>query len=341
MKGYTMKSEINNIEDLIRKYLSGNLAEDEYRKLAAFINASPKNAEYFHEFKNNWEPEPVEQTDKNWQKLSNRMHSLNVLDESFKKKSNLFFNIKRIAAVLIIGLFVAGSIFTFNLYKNRHSLNTLVFEAPQGEKSKVILTDSTIIWLNSSSKIELNNNYNVLNRKVHLEGEAYFEVTSNTRLPFKVSTSDLEISVLGTKFNIIAYPDENITETSVIEGIVEVATKTKPAAKKITLKQNQKVSYDKNTNTLTYQSANPKVEIAWMNNMLIFDNEHYLKVFNKLEKWYGVEIEVAGEIKYEPHYTFKIKTESLSEMLNLLNIIAPIEYKIDGDRVTITFLDND
>jgi transmembrane sensor len=336
-----MKNELKNIDELIRRYLTGNLSDDEYQKLTAFIQASRENAEYFREFKNNWEPEPDEHTDKNWQKLSNRIHRLTTLNKSFAGRTNLYINLRRIAALLIFGLFIGGTLIIYNLYKKHHLENKLVFEAPQGEKSKVVLADSTVIWLNSSSKLEIKNNYNVLNRKVQLEGEAYFEVTGNTRLPFKVSTSDLDISVLGTKFNIIAYPDENITETSVIEGVVEVATKAKPAAKKITLKQNQKLSYDKNTNTLTYQSANPKVETAWMNNMLIFDNEHYLKVFNKLERWYGVEIEVAGEIKYEPHYTFKIKTESLNEMLNLLNIIAPIEYKIDGDRVTITFLDND
>jgi transmembrane sensor len=330
-----------NIDDLIRRYLTANLSEDEYRKLTVFIKASKENERYFREFKEKWEPETDENTDKSWQKLSSRIHRLTMLNESFGKRTNLYINIRRIAALLIIGLFIGGTIITFNLYKKRQSVSTLVFEAPQGEKSKVVLTDSTVIWLNSSSKIQLNNNYNVLNRKVQLEGEAYFEVTGDTRLPFKVTTKDLDIVVLGTKFNIIAYPEENITETSVIEGVVEVTTKTKPATKKVTIRQNQKVTYDKNNNTLSYKSTNPKVDIAWMNNTLIFDNEHYLKVFNKLEKWYGVDIEVVGSINYEPHYTFKIKTESLSEMLNLLNIIAPIEYKIDGDKVTIKFLNKE
>jgi len=203
-----------------------------------------------------------------------------------------------------------------------------------------VLADSTVIWLNSSSKIEVKNNYNVLNRKVMLEGEAYFEVTRNKRLPFRVYTKDLFVSVLGTKFNIIAYPDENFTETAVLEGVVEVTAQSESGEEKLILKQNQKATYDKNNNTLTYKHANALIDIAWMNNMLIFDNEHYLKVFSKLEKWYGVDIEIDGAIDYEPHYTFKIKTESLSEMLNLLNIIAPIEYKIDGDKVTIKFLDN-
>ncbi len=330
-----------NIDDLLKRYLTGNLSEEEYQKLTAFIKDSPKNERYFREFREKWKPEKDEHTDYSWKKLSNRIHRLTMLNESFTRKTNLYINIRKIAALLIIGLFIGGTIVVFNSYKKRHSVNALVFEAPQGEKSKVVLTDSTVIWLNSSSKIQLKNNYNVMNRKVHLEGEAYFEVTGNTRLPFKVSTKDLDIVVIGTKFNIIAYPDENISETSVIEGVVEVTTKTKPAIKKVTIRQNQKVTYDKNNNTLAYKSANPKVDIAWMNNMLIFDNEHYLNVFNKLEKWYGVEIEVAGTIKYEPHYTFKIKTESLSEMLNLLNIIAPIDYKIDGDKVTIRFLNKE
>jgi ferric-dicitrate binding protein FerR (iron transport regulator) len=335
-----MQNEFMNINDLIERYLTGNLSEDEYQKLTAFVKTSRKNARYFHQYKENRVPEPDEHTDKNWQKLSNRINRLSILNESFAKKTNLFISLKRIAAVLIVGLFIGGAIITYNLYKKHQSVNTLVFEAPKGEKSKVVLTDSTVIWLNSSSKIQLKNNYNVLNRKIQLEGEAYFEVTKNTRLPFKVSTGDLDVSVLGTKFNIIAYPDDNTIETSVLEGIVEITAKIKSAEKKVILRQNQKATYDKNNNTLTYQAANPVVDIAWMHNMLIFDNEHYLKVFKKLEKWYGVEIEVAGEIKYEPHYTFKIKTESLSEMLNLLNIIAPIEYKINGDKVTIYFLDN-
>ncbi len=334
-----MQNEFMNINDLIERYLTGNLSEDEYSKLTEFIKASRKNAGYFYEYKENWAPRPDKLTDENWQKLSNRINRLSILNESFAKKTSLYISLKRIAAALIIGLFIGGAVITYNLYMKRQSVNMLVFEAPRGEKSKVVLTDSTVIWLNSSSKIQLKNNYNILNRKVQLEGEAYFEVTKNKRLPFRVSTRDLDVSVLGTRFNIIAYPDENITETSVIEGIVEITTKS--SEKKVILRENQKATYNKNNNTLTYQAASPVIDIAWMHNMLIFDNEHYLKVFSKLEKWYGVEIEVAGEIKYEPHYTFKIKTESLSEMLNLLNIIAPIEYKISGDKVTIYFLDNE
>jgi transmembrane sensor len=336
-----MKNESKNIDDLIKRYLTGNLFEGEYQKLSAFIKGSQKNERYFREFKENWAPEADDRTNKSWQKLSHRIRRLTMLNESFEKKTNLYINIRRIAALLIIGLFIGSTLMILNSYKKRQSVNALVFETPQGEKSKVVLTDSTVIWLNSSSKIQLQNNYNISNRKVLLEGEAYFEVEKNTRLPFKVSTKDLDISVLGTKFNVVAYPDENFTEASVLEGKVEVATKVKPGTKKAIIKQNQKVTYDKNNNSLTYKSTNPRVDIAWMHNMLIFDNEHYLKVFNKLEKWYGVDIKVAGSINYEPHYTFKIKTESLGEMLNLLNIIAPIEYTIDGDKVTINFLNNE
>ncbi len=335
-----MNNEFDNIDDIIKRYLGGNLPEDEYEKLTVFIKASRKNDRYFREFKEKWEPETNEHANKNWKKLSNRIDRLPQLNNSFARRKSMFIYLRRIAAVLVIGLLISGIYLIYTVSSKTRSTNKLVFEAPRGEKSKVVLSDSTVIWLNSSSKIELKNNYNVLNRKVMLEGEAYFEVTKNKRLPFKVSTRDLEIIVLGTKFNIIAYPDENITETSVVEGRIEVKTKIKPATKKAILKKDQKVTYYKNNNTLTYNSANPKIDIAWMHNMLIFDNEHYLKVFNKLEKWYGVKIEVDGAINYEPHYTFKIKTETLSEMLKLLNIIAPIEYKIDGDTVIIKFIDD-
>ncbi len=335
-----MKNEFNDIDGLIRKYLAGSLTEDEYGKLADFIRENEENALYFRKFKENWEPDINKLTDKSWKKLSNKIHRSTQLNKSFTRRTSLFIKLKRIAAVLIIGLFISGIYLVFTVYNKIQSPNILVFEAPQGKKSKVVLSDSTVIWLNSSSKIQLKNNYNVLNRKVMLEGEAYFEVTKNKRLPFRVSTKNLYISVLGTKFNIIAYPDDNFTETTVVEGIVEVTTKTKSDAGKVILKQNQKATYDKSNNTLTNNTAKPGIDIAWMHNMLIFDNEHYLKVFSKLEKWYGVDIEVEGAINYEPHYTFKIKTESLSEMLNLLNMIAPIEYKIEGDKVTIKFLDN-
>lgn len=334
-----MEKGFKNIDGLIRKYLAGSLSDDECGKLTGFIKENESNAQYFRELQEKWEPEKNELTDKNWEKLRNKIHRSSQLNHSFSKSRSLLINVRRIAAVLIIGLLI-GSIYLVFRVNKIQSHDTLVFEAPRGEKSKVVLADSTVIWLNSSSKIEVKNNYNVLNRKVMLEGEAYFEVTRNKRLPFRVYTKDLFVSVLGTKFNIIAYPDENFTETAVLEGVVEVTAQSESGEEKLILKQNQKATYDKNNNTLTYKPANALIDIAWMNNMLIFDNEHYLKVFSKLEKWYGVDIEIDGAIDYEPHYTFKIKTESLSEMLNLLNIIAPIEYKIDGDKVTIKFLDN-
>ena len=332
-----MKKELRNMDDLLKRYMTGDLSDDEYRKITDFIKANKNNARYFNEFKESWKPGKNSYTDRSWKKLSNKIHRSTQLNHSFTRKRSLFINLRRIAAVLIIGVLVVVIYFVITIDKPRSS-KVLVFEAPHGEKSKVVLQDSTLIWLNSSSKILVKNSYNVLNRKVILEGEAYFEVAENKRLPFRVSTKDLYISVLGTKFNVIAYPNEIITETSVIDGVVEVSTKEKSETEKIILKKNQKATYNKNDNTLTSRSANTEIDIAWMDNMLIFDNEHYLRVFNKLERWYGVDIEVEGEINYEPHYTFKIKTESLGEMLDLINIIAPIEYKIDGNKVVIKFL---
>ncbi len=320
---------MQQFDDLIRKYVNGMLSEKEYSKLLSLINMKPENYNYFKNYIKTWEPEINILTDKNWRSLNYKLSSLpNNITSS--KKQKLIHSISKVAAILILGL-ILGAVISYLGINNKFQHNSIVFEAPRGEKSIITLSDGTKVWLNGGSTIELNRSFNFNSREINLKGEAYFEVIKNKNNPFKVFTEDVTIKVLGTKFNVSAYSDDEYVKAVVKQGLVQVASENSSKL----LKSNQQASYNKNTKKMDLDNVDAETLIAWKNNMLIFENEHYLKVFKKLENWYGVDITVKSEAGLNPFYTMTIKTETLTELLKLINIISPIEYKINGDKVEI------
>lgn len=332
-----MKEEIQNIDQLIGVYLQGKLKDEEYARLVEYIHSGISHKEHFYNTISNWKPAENIELNNNWIKLNSKISRLDALDSSYKKKTLLSSTFIRIAAILIIGLFlggIAGSMYFLGNFSNK---NSLVFVAPKGEKSIITLSDSSKVWLNGGSRIEVGRNYGITNRKIKMEGEAYFEVSKNKFLPFKVDAGAIDIKVIGTKFNIAAYSNEDFIETTVKEGIVQVNNLDNKHFEPFRLNANQKAVFDKKSNKIEVGSADVETIIAWKNQMLILENQHYERVFKMLGNWFGVNFNIRGNLNHDPIYTMTIKTESLSEVMELLQFITPMEYKIEKDQVYVKF----
>ncbi len=233
--------------------------------------------------------------------------------------------------ILLFGIATLFFIKTNQVFRKTYTENI----APQGQKSSVILPDGTKAYLNSGSAIRYDNFFGKKYRNVQLVGEAYFEVSHNEKLPFIINTDVVQIEVLGTKFNVMAYPDENIVETIVTEGKVSV---TEINGQSTTLlNANQKATFHKKTKKLVINEVDPELYTSWKENLLTFDNENFANVIKKLERWYDVSITVEGTDTIKDRFTLTIKSESLREVLELISLTTNIEYKIDGNKVTITY----
>lgn len=228
-----------------------------------------------------------------------------------------------------------------------------------GKKDKVILPDGTQVWLNGQSKLSYSKDFGLKNREVRLSGEAYFDVVKNENLPFYITTADIKIKVTGTAFNLKAYPDESITETSLVRGKVEVTVNARPSEKYI-LHPNEKLvvrdqepTTDKGTNTLNgrVKRTLPFIQLqklqlpdndsiiseaSWVYNRLIFDDDSFEQIAKKMTRWYGVEVTIQDPNIAAIHFNYQIKNETIEEALSNMQLTAKFQFTRQNNSIQIT-----
>jgi ferric-dicitrate binding protein FerR (iron transport regulator) len=263
------------------------------------------------------------------------------------------------AAVLM-----AASIFWYNSVTDRAPFvagQKNEVSTRNGSKTKITLPDGSKVWLNSGSMLTYNKDFGGKIREVNLSGEAFFEVqplispTTEQKIPFIIHTQHIDVRVLGTAFNVKSYPGDRQTETSLVHGKVEVLIHNRPEEiftlrpneKLVVLNEEMKVQDTGNTgNTkhepfvslskLTYADADSLlIETAWVQNKLVFDNESFLEVAAKMERWYNVKIEFDDESKQELRFTGIFENETIQQALDYMAITAPFHYSIQGNKITI------
>lgn len=232
---------------------------------------------------------------------------------------------------------------------------------PAGSKSLVILADSTKVWLNAGAKLRYPSSFDQGSRNVYLEGEAFFDVTKNVEAPFFVNMKGMDIKVLGTQFNVKAYGDEDQIETTLIEGSIEIVglKSDKDNEKNLLLEPGQKLILYKDTKQHTIESSmleNPQKikrqnfkikqaevvtlldlepEVSWKEDKLIFQKERFENVKIKLERWYGVNIEVKDKEILDYRFTGTFDKETFEQALIALKEAANFNYNIKKKQVVI------
>lgn len=278
--------------------------------------------------------------------------------ERFEKKSpkNIMALLVKLmaAAVLLIAV-----LFTINYYNTGKNKGTKTFLAAYGERKNIQLPDGSDVTLNAGSKIEIRENFGISSRDVYLEGEAFFDVKHNAKLPFIVHTPAMDVKALGTAFNVKAYLNEKITETSLLRGLIEVTLK-ESHNRVMLLYPNQKIKWEqplaKTTNTNSSKENNGSnsngsdsllkklvvtdygniKEVAWKENKLIFEDELFGDIAILLERWYGAKIEFKDDAIRNYRFTGMFETEDLNTVLDLLKESRNFNYRIEpGDPIKI------
>jgi transmembrane sensor len=208
-------------------------------------------------------------------------------------------------------------------------------ENPPGQKSKINLTDGTVVYLNASSKISYLENFETDRRLIHLTGEAYFEVARDSVRPMIVMSGSLQTKALGTKFNVNAFEDDNEFTISLLEGKVEV--KDTLDNQKLILEERQAAKYNINRNKLDKVSFNLSESILWKDGILYFQKSPLHQVIAELERWYGVEIAVSGSPDNPKVVSGRFENESLANVLQGIAFSSDFDYQINGKKVLIKF----
>ena len=324
------------MEHIILKFLQGTAYEGEKQILLKWIRESESNKKEFDEIRDLW----ISTGDA----FSEISFNMGVFDR-FKqritdheiilwRKKNLMRIFRYAASVAVLialsyGMFFLG-------YRNAKNviIETVVNQTiVSRDKTPIILPDNTKVWLNKGGKLSFPESFKEDRRVVTLEGEAYFEVAHNEKVPFFVETNDITIKVLGTEFNVKNYSGSNFSETVLLSGNVEIDMKNEKGT--VVLYPNQKISYNKQTGNHSIEKVDAQEYSLWKNDKLIINNEELEQIFKKIEKWYNVNISYSNDLPLKSKYSITITDEPKEEVLRLLSIILPIRYNLENDKIII------
>ncbi len=316
------------------KCFQNQATPDELANIKNWLEEDDKNLEMLDEVYNIYSiskavPPPLNpDVEKAWYMIDQKISSNSIPVKTF----NINYKYSAIvAAILVGGFLLAGLINNFIRYNQFSKQFTEIVTQP-GQKTNVLLPDGSNVWLNSSSTLKYRSDFNLNDRQVILSGEAFFKVQKDISRRFRVKSGTLEIDVHGTSFNVKNYSDDDLQKVTVTEGIVGISSNTKEI-KRIT--KGDQAILNKSSGKITFTKDDPSLVTSWTNNELIFRDTPIEKVMKALEGWYGVEIIIDKQMIGSHNYTFKIKTESFKEVLEMMQVMTPFKYTINGKDIEI------
>ena len=327
-----MEKSIN--ETLLFRFLDKETSPEENESILRWVSDSEDNRTEFQRLHQSHHLSKLHSlkadidVDEAWEKLNT------ILPKARTRKNPINLNIlwKVAASVLLVVAGGFGSLWISGYFSEQQSA-IVELKASKGEKSQAILADGSHVWLNSQTTIK----YNALNpREVTLDGEAFFEVEKDSDHPFEVITaSGMKVIVTGTKFNLRSFAGESFVETTLEEGevLIEGADNKQLAQ----LEPGQQAQYNIGEKNTSVTNVSPELYSLWKNNELRFADISFAELVPRIERWYGVTITLDSLQKNNDRFTMTIKTESLRELLNMMQLTSKFNYEIKGEQVKINF----
>lgn len=311
-------------KESIIKYVSGQMTEpDEKSQFLDWLEQGEDNRRLFYQYKNayalSWRKGNYIDSDKEYNLFVQRISA----STQKKNQSISLYSLLKYAAAILIS--IGTSWFAFNYFspKSDDLLNHVI--CPPGQISELILADGTHIWLNAETKITYPTQFNKKTRQVKIEGEAFFKVEKDPQRPFIVETKGIQVKVLGTQFNVSAYPEEKYIETTLISGAVELLNSK---GKYISaLVPGQMACFDSTNRHVSIKEVDTTYFSSWKEGRITFYNERLEDIARKLARWYNVEIVFSNEdIKDFRFSGVFLKDKPLEQILEIMKHAAEIDF---------------
>lgn len=259
-------------------------------------------------------------TQGNWDRISKKI-------KTDKYKIKLWHFSRTAAAILLFPILLLLGFLFFELHTiNNQPIQQLHVISAYGTVTKTTLSDGTEVWLNSGSTLTYPQSFSKNKRTVHLTGEAYFKVSSDKSNRFDVLSDEIIVSAYGTEFNVNSYKEDNAIEITLVEGNIEVTKADKTDSKDVMPEHH--VIYNKRNKSMTMAATNLSVKTGWKDGKMIFRRANMAEVTQRLSRHFNVDIYLEGKELYDYEYSATFTTETLNEILQLLEKTAPIKYSI-------------
>lgn len=323
-------NEKTSLKYLLLRLIQWRITPDEYAELKQEIKSSDDET-VDSALQVLWEENCFVPMDSNIKEKVRHNLALKTLAVPTQKSSKWW----KIAAAIAIPVLICLNTYLYFSSELYVTDETFMVFTKKGEKTQLVLPDGSQIYLNSDSKLSYNSGFNKKNRILKLEGEAFFDVAPDKENAFTVQTNNLDVIVHGTAFNVSSYEDAPDMSVTLLRGKVALANHSTGQILTMMV-PDQLVRVNKANLAWDMESCDAELESLWTQNKLKFENTPAEKVFQKLERWYGVDIQVENP-KSDVCYGFTLKTESLREILEIINKVSPITYHINGEEVSIRY----
>jgi ferric-dicitrate binding protein FerR (iron transport regulator) len=240
-------------------------------------------------------------------------------------------DLRKYAAVLLAAILSGSMVWLFT--KDEGTGGMVMFAVSSGNKGTMVLPDGSEAFLNSESQITYSSHNK---RYLHLEGEAFLSVAKDKKHPFIVNTLYGDILVYGTTFNVTAYPNDSILSVSLIEGNVGVQISGEDEITHIL--PGQVIQVNARNHTFEISNSDSEDVALWRKEEIQLTNTVPGSLFRKMEHWYGITIKLKNVPQKQHLYNISFRNERVEEMLELINKVTPIIYRIDGKEVTIEYV---
>lgn len=367
-----MQISKENIDgQVLIRYLEGTGSYEDTCKVKKWFNDTESEDELYKKCLQFWDGISLEPTIKEYDGahiLDHIYHKIKIEESVFLNKTNRYKILKRYAAIFILAASLSGLLFYY-MGNNRAAIPRLHYSeliVPLGSRAQFTLSDGTAVTLNAGSRLKYDNRFGIKDRVVQLEGEGYFKVAKDASRPFTVKTLYLNVRALGTEFNVKAYPDDKTIETTLVEGSIKIEPLSDKSNTEImVLKPNQKLTYYKKDSTIVDETngSNGKIGnnaqpiekqklisisrlvtenvdvvpvISWKENKWIFEKQSLSQIAVELERKFDVQIIIESERLKSFRFTGTILAEPIDQVLQVMSLSAPINFKLKGKVVTLS-----
>ena len=363
---------ISQQDELLITYLTGMAGEAECKAAIAWIHESAENRRYFDELKEIYKAAGLlraadkSDTALSWERIKARHYrSLNEKLRKERTETRYAFARDILKYAAFIALAISITYAGFRFLKNKPQIASVeiwnTIEAPYGSRTRVTLSDGSKVWLNAGSNLKYSSRFGQENRKVILDGEAFFSVAKDTARQFIVKTSHIDIKVYGTEFNVEAYSTDDLIRTTLVSGSITLEGDliSKEGRRSVTLEPNQSATYyikdkagaadenrkagdlsgislRKTENLVVTPGINTVLFTSWKDPVWEIDGETLQSLAMKFERRFNIRFVLESKSVQSYKFSGKLKDEPLELVLNILRLSLPIDYRIQNNQVVIT-----
>lgn len=336
-----MNSQTDDFERIMLDYLKGEISPEDMRQLTVYLKSEDTFREKYREMarsyalaSSSWFAQRKQQ---NLEQLRDTLNFRSSRKRTFVRRIGIW------GSAAVWALLMVCSI-TFFYWKSSSGTEVVApsycqIEIPKGATSKLLLPDSTLVFLNGGTILKYDASLREqTDREVFLSGEAYFQVARNAHQPFIVHAGELDIKVLGTTFNVASYPDEAEIKVSLVEGRVNVYAGSETKEKQtVSLSPNEQAVYHKGNQLLSTKQVDAASQAAWVTGKLVFINEKLIDILETIGEKYDVQIWVQSQKVHTEYFTGSINMNmTLDEVLSYLDVDNKFVWRKKGKTIVVS-----